>query len=111
MTAATAATAAAILPPVVLSSIGSVTANGAPHVSGARESEPFVQPRATGSATREQVFARCLVTRGALSYPKQQGDQATVETVNDAVLAFDSALYDRKMSPSSPEFDVTFLQC
>jgi len=87
----------------------------APHGSGAGEYAPTRLPSSTTDAppiggtqaqTREHVFGRCLLKRGALSYCPGQGKPQV--TVDDAVLGFDSALYDRKMSPSSPQFDPTF---
>ena len=87
----------------------------APHGSGAGEYASSRLPSSTTDSppiggtqtqTREQVFGRCLLKRGALSYrPGQEKPQVTVD---DAVLGFDSALYNKKMSPSSPEFDPTF---
>ena len=92
------------------------TANdAAPQAIAAMEPEPSRQLCTTGSThtqathpqTREQVFARRLITRGALSYSKQQSKQQgdEVTTIKDAVLAFNSALYNRTMSPSSTDFD------
>ena len=92
------------------------TANdAAPQAIAAMEPEPSRQLCTTGSThtqathpqTCEQVFARRLITRGALSYSKQQSKQQgdEVTTIKDAVLAFNSALYNRTMSPSSTDFD------